>query len=120
MPDVNNGFKVSRHHAAIDRETHVEMEFVTPNTIVIPKHVAYLVISTAIEIDGLKVAALDSPIVLKLFGADARSHRQDKADIQALLYANRNVSLKAIADKWSLSQDHIARLHSIAADVEGI
>lgn len=119
VPEVNSMFKKHREHSAIDKKDHVEMEFVTPKTINIPHLVAARVIDTAWEIGELRIASLDSMIVLKLYGADnKRRQRQDEADIQSMLEHNR-VHITGLIESWHLSDLHAERLRQIAIDVYG-
>lgn len=99
---VPEGFKRNRPSAFTEKQTHVEVEIVTPASVGIPVSVARKVVETAHVVDGLRIASKEALVVLKLFGADTpkRKHK-DLADIQALLETG-----DVDVSDWSLSDDH--------------
>lgn len=122
--DIPEGFKEARQNAVLDKDTQVEIELVTPALVGIPEWMADRVIRTAWELPvgvanmrfsaGLRVASLDSMIVLKLYGADnPKRRRQDEADIQAMLEHNPGLNIEGLIESWSLSKKHAETLMDI-------
>lgn len=79
---VVDGFKKAREHALVHRDTHVEVETLTPSFIRTDEQRAAKIFETAVGIgDGAKVASPQALVVMKL----KRLSHQDKADIDSLV-----------------------------------
>jgi hypothetical protein len=86
VPKEVDGFKAHRKLAFEERKTRAEVEIVTPESVGLPYRIAKRVIEDAVDRGGIKVASLDSMLVLKLFGSlTAKRHRKDLADIVSML-----------------------------------
>ena len=81
IPSEIEGFKHNREHAFTHKETHVEVEVVTPKYLSIPNDIVKFVTDNAKIVDGIKIASKEGLILLKL----QRKSLQDLADIEHLL-----------------------------------
>lgn len=109
IPSEVVGFKKHRQGALLDKNTHVEIKTVTPESVNVPASVFQQVINTAKPIDGLLVASLEGLIVLKLHSADTPKRTTlDSGDIIRLLDANPNFTINDLSG-WNLSPTHINR-----------
>ena len=118
---VPQGFTKSRMHAIFDKATQVEIEIVTPAFVGIPGDVADRVMHTAWDLGAagnhMRVASLDSMIVLKLYGADSQKRRrQDEADIQSMIEHNPRLDVEGLIRSWSLSEAHAEKLREIQSE----
>jgi hypothetical protein len=110
VPDPPEGFKRHRSGAYLDKKTHVEIEFVTPETVGLPEATARRTIETASERDGLRIASMEALIALKLHAADnAKRRRRDEDDIIRMLQNHPEFDGSSMAS-WELSEAHLARL----------
>jgi hypothetical protein len=81
IPMYVEGFKKVRDHAFQHKETHVEIEVLDPPYINLPEHVAKMVLDTAIDSGGIKIASKSALVAMKLF----RLKRYDQGDIEQLV-----------------------------------
>ena len=97
VPFYVEGFKKNRPSAFIHKDTHMEVEVLTPETINLPRHIAEKIHETA-RVDGkVRVASPSGLIVSKL----GRFSWQDRADI-AQLCTLHDIDLEpfGIPDEW--------------------
>ena len=81
IPNTVLGFKRIREHAFQHNNTHVEVEVLSPGFFGIPESLVKIVIDTAIESNGMKIANKSGLIALKL----QRGNLQDQAHIEKLI-----------------------------------
>ena len=82
IPTLVHGFKRTRKGAFLHKQTHVEIEVLTPSSIKMEVELAKQIISTAKkQPDGFRIASREGLIVSKL----ERFSLQDRADVDALL-----------------------------------
>jgi hypothetical protein len=83
------GFKMSRQHALIHRETGVEIELLTPEFLKLDPKLFELALSSIVVRDGVPVVGREALVALKL----QRASHQDLADIQNIIKAGGPVDL---------------------------
>ena len=115
VPEVD-GFKRVRKGAELHKDTHVEVETVTPQSINLPQSVAQMVFSTAVSVHGYKVASLEAMVVLKLYAADNQKRRhRDMGDIIEMLTHNATFTKERLTG-WTLQDHRIARFEECYND----
>jgi len=80
IPNDIIGFKKNRAHAFLHKETHVEVETLTPNYLKLPASVVDKVFDTSVNINNVSIPSPEGIVALKLH----RQSLQDLADIQAI------------------------------------
>lgn len=106
IPDNIPGFKRTREHSFLHRDTHVEVEVLDPSFLKIPQELAQLIYDTAIVSSGMKVASRAGLVALKL----QRGNRQDQADIEQLIRTgdvNLNPFIPHLTDKQQTLYNNI-------------
>lgn len=109
IPQSIEKFKRSRPSAFLHKETHVEIEVLTPSKINMSSELAQKIIETAIQQNGIKVASREGLIASKL----ARFKLQDRTDISELLKLG-DVDLSS----FPLNQNQKANLQIALAEQE--
>lgn len=109
IPDPPDGFKRHRAGALLDKRTHVEIEFITPDTVGLPEATVRRVIETATEREGLRIASMEALIALKLHAADnPKRRRRDEDDIIRMLQNHADFDERSML-QWELSEEHLSR-----------
>lgn len=103
LPDQVVGFKKNRAHAFTHKDTHVEVEALTPEYLKLPNEVVEKVFQTSVEINGVQIPSPAGLVALKLY----RQTLQDLADIQAVV-DKQQVDLT----DWPVDQVLISRAES--------
>jgi hypothetical protein len=107
VPDAVASFKRVRPHSFQERQTHVEVEVLTPEFLSIPKALVEKVFHTAVKQGRWKVASREGLIALKL----QRGNRQDQADIEKLVLKDTDMT------DWPLSPKGRQLFDSIKQEV---
>ena len=94
-------FKPNRKHAITNKETGIEIEFVTSKTVPISDQLVKDVYGSSFEKDGVRVASPAGIVALKLH----RLSDYDKGDIKKLI-KKHNVDVGALS-KFDVSSDKI-------------
>jgi hypothetical protein len=106
IPNDINGFKRTRPGAFQHKNTHVEVEVVTPGSINLSPELAQRVFDTAVLSDGVLVASPTGLVALKL----QRMKRYDEGDIVALVETGK-VDLTG----WPITQAQAELFNTIVA-----
>ena len=114
IPTQVEGFKRTRDHAFLHRETHVEIEVLTSSFLKISPVLIKKALATSVLSSGVQIACPEALICLKCY----RWSLQDRADIESLMkYLGNN----AIGDvlNWAssvrdaFSKEAMAHLNSV-------
>ena len=104
IPSYVESFKKTRPHCFLHKETHIEVEVLSPKYLKLPSGWYSIILKTAKESNGILIADKAALIALKLL----RASYQDKHDIQELLSLG-NIDLTA----YKLSNDQNKLLDEI-------
>lgn len=103
LPQDIVGFKKNRPHAYLHKDTHVEVEALTPDYLKLPIAVVNKVFDTSVEINNVNIPSAEGLVALKLH----RQNLQDLADIQAIAMKH-----KIDLSDWPIDPNLISRAES--------
>lgn len=98
IPAEVPGFKRVRPHAFVHKETHVEIEVLTPDTVNVSRELAEKVEDSATVSDGVRIASPAGLVALKL----QRATMKDQGDIVELIKTGQ-----VDMDGWPISEDQL-------------